>query len=227
MWRLVPLSHPVDWLDIDSPLEALSRSSTLICLPPTGLTSDLTSWILWGLWKARNLLTFDNRATPTSSVVNVVVVSVREWSLAQVTTKSNDHASRTIEVPPMMPHALITCNSNASWSKETRKAGLGWIMEVSRGGLIEEGQSHSWFVSSPLMAEALAIKEVLVTASHKSTPNVWIRFDSLELIRAINSNTFPMELYGILKDIESLSSAFVYFSYVPRLSNAHAECTMT
>ncbi|KAF3556249.1 hypothetical protein F2Q69_00016965 [Brassica cretica] len=62
------------------------------------------------------------------------------------------------------------------------------------------------------MAEALAIKEVLVTASHKSTPNVWIRFDSLELIRAINSNTFPMELYGILKDIESLSSAFVYFS---------------
>ncbi|KAF3576824.1 hypothetical protein DY000_02034815 [Brassica cretica] len=77
------------------------------------------------------------------------------------------------------------------------------------------------------MAEALAIKEVLVAASHKSTPNVWIRSDSLELIRAINSNTFLMELYGILKDIESLSSAFVYFSYVPRLSNAHAECTMT
>ncbi|KAL0686469.1 hypothetical protein Bca4012_053317 [Brassica carinata] len=48
---------------------------------------------------------------------------------------------------------------------------------------------------------------------------------TLELIRAINSNTFPMELYGILKDIESLSCAFafVYFSYVPRLSNAHAD----
>ncbi|KAF3594333.1 hypothetical protein DY000_02027485 [Brassica cretica] len=161
-----------DWLDIDSPLEALSRSGTLICLPPTRLTSALTSWILWGLWKARNLLTFENRATPASSVMNVAIVSAREWSLAQVTAKQKDHASRAIEVPPIMPHALITCNSDASWSKETRKAGLGCIMEVSRGGLIEEGQSQARFVSSPLMAEALAIKEVLVAASHKSTPNV-------------------------------------------------------
>ncbi|WZY67843.1 hypothetical protein YC2023_000083 [Brassica napus] len=75
------------------------------------------------------------------------------------------------------------------------------------------------------MAEVLAIKGLLLAASHLSSPNVWIKSDSLELIRAINSNTFPMELYGVLKDIEFLSAPFdfIFFSHVSRLCNSRAD----
>ena len=130
-----------------------------------------------------------------------------------------------MERPPTLPMELLTCNSDAAWKKETNNAGLGWVIIASHDGRSYEGQAHARFVSSPLMAEALAVKGMLLAVSHLSSPNVWIRSDSLELIRAIKSNTFPMELYGVLKDIEFLSAPFdfIYFSHIPRSCNSRAD----
>ncbi|CAN6814314.1 unnamed protein product, partial [Brassica oleracea] len=37
-----------------------------------------------------------------------------------------------------------------------------------------------------------------------------MRSDSQLLIKAINSKTYPMELFGVLMDIELLSSTFAF-----------------
>ncbi|CAN6931355.1 unnamed protein product [Brassica oleracea] len=225
VWRLAPFATPVDWLDINTPHQALIRATSLLNLPPTGLTSDLVSWILWGIWKARNLFSFEHRATTAPAVMTSAISGAREWSMAQQTNLPRTSTTRYMERPPTLPTVLLTCNSDAVWRKETNNAGLGWVIIGSQDGLIYEGQGHARFVSSPLMAEALAVKGMLLAASHLTTTNVWIRSDSLELIRAINSNTYPMELYGVLKDIEFLSASFdfIYFSHISRSCNSRAD----
>ncbi|KAL0644545.1 hypothetical protein Bca4012_042835 [Brassica carinata] len=75
------------------------------------------------------------------------------------------------------------------------------------------------------MAEGLAIREALSHAQHLGITKIWIRSDSLSLIRAINSVNKPVNLYGILSNIESLSSSFVFccFSFVSRDLNGQAD----
>lgn len=153
------------------------------------------------------------------------ITCAREWALAQPAGTPKVPTPRPLEIPPRLPQPLLTCNSDASWHSASTAADLGWVIAESHEGHILEGQQVAHCVWSPLMAEALALREMLAAASRLPPSNVWIRSDSLELIRAINSNTFPMELYGVLKDIEFLSASFdfIFFSFVPRLCNSRAD----
>ena len=92
--------------------------------------------------------------------------------------------------------------------------------EISRGSFLQT------VVSSPLMAEALAIREALLHASAHHYKRIWLRSDSQGLITAINSNLLSIELYGILSDVYSMiSSKFlsVLFSFISRTLNGPAD----
>ncbi|KAF2585158.1 hypothetical protein F2Q70_00037694 [Brassica cretica] len=76
-----------------------------------------------------------------------------------------------------------------------------------------EGARTVEHVSSPLMAEALAMREAMQEAKRTSLLNVWFCTDSQELARVINSKTYPVEFSGVLMDIELLSSSLVFYLY--------------
>ena len=86
---------------------------------------------------------------------------------------------------------------------------------------------HNYTILSMLkkLHEALAIRKSLRAAKEALLPKVWMRSDSQVLIRAINSKTYPMELFGVLMDVEFLSSSFdfILFSFVPRAQNSTAD----
>lgn len=88
-----------------------------------------------------------------------------------------------------------------------------------------EGSRPMILVSSPLMAEALAMRAAMQKAKRTSIPNVWFRTDSQELARAINSKTYPVELFGVFMDIELLSSSFdfCFVSFIGREHNFTAD----
>lgn len=103
VWRLAPFTSPVDWLDINTPHQALTRATSLLCLPPTGLSTDLVSWILWGIWKARNLLSFEHRAATAQVVLTNAISGAREWSLAQQPNLPRTSPTRFMERPYNSP----------------------------------------------------------------------------------------------------------------------------
>ncbi|XP_048619832.1 uncharacterized protein LOC125590342 [Brassica napus] len=74
-------------------------------------------------------------------------------------------------------------------------------------------------------AEALALREKIQEAQRNPYTNVWFRTDSQELARAINSKTYSVELFGVLIDIELLSSYFSFFfvSFISRDHNGVAD----
>ena len=81
------------------------------------------------------------------------------------------------------------------------------------------------FVNSPLVAEALAVRERLYTAANQGISNLWIGSNNLTLIWAITNKTQRKELLGIIKDIHNLSYVFVSvdFFHVHRENNEEAD----
>ncbi|CAA7025058.1 unnamed protein product [Microthlaspi erraticum] len=76
-------------------------------------------------------------------------------------------------------------------------------------------------ISSPLMAEAMAIRSVLNQALDHGITNIKLYSDAQDLIRVINSQEQVKEIYGLLFDIFTFVSMFtsISFHFVPRSKN--------
>lgn len=108
--------------------------------------------------------------------------------------------------------------TDAAWDANRLRAGLAWVQIGESGTTIRKGASIQNFVNSPLIAEALALREGLFLAADQGIENLWIGSDNLTLIGAITDKTQRKELLGIIKDIHNLSAAFVStrFFHIPR-----------
>lgn len=61
VWSLAPLNQPLCQASLGTLSSALENASSATCLPPTGLYKNVSSWICWFLWTARNQLVFEHR----------------------------------------------------------------------------------------------------------------------------------------------------------------------
>lgn len=164
------------------------------------------------------------QSNPAKLAVEKAVVYAREWILAQATgPKPARQPSGLAELPPIPPD-VVHCDVDGAWLPSQR-AGFGWCFKQTSTHLYMEGAQAQEFVSSPLMAEALAMRTAIRDAHRKSLLNVWFRTDNQELARAINSKTYSVELFGVLMDIELLSSSFAFFlvSFFGRENNVTAD----
>nr|VDD38722.1 unnamed protein product [Brassica oleracea] len=152
------------------------------------------------------------------------ITLAKEWLLAQATS-ATPHTRISYDFDlPTMPTDVIRCNMDAAWYV-AKRAGIGWVFENSDRQVYSEDSKVIDHVSSPLMAKALAMRNAMQEALHKSFSNVWFRTDSQELARAIDSKTYSVELFGVLMDIELLSSSFdfIVVSYVTGTFNGVAD----
>ena len=78
---------------------------------------------------------------------------------------------------------------------------------------VNQGSTTQHFVNSPLVAEALAVREGLFKAASQGISNLWMCSDNRPLIRAINNKNHRKELVGIIEDIHDLSSDFVSIAF--------------
>lgn len=113
--------------------------------------------------------------------------------------------------------------SDAAWPATTKDAGLGWA--TFSGSDIRSFKTSEKWVSSALTAEGLALREAVRSCANLGLTTVAFEADSTQLIKAVNMEECPTELYGVLSDIFSYVSAFdfVSFSWIPRERNSLAD----
>ncbi|XP_018510447.2 uncharacterized protein LOC108869886 [Brassica rapa] len=233
VWEAVPLRQAIPISAEDTITSMMVKFRRALCLPPTGVQNPILPWILWSIWTARNKLLFEDRNMPPEEIASGGIRLAREWNQAQ---EPKNSPKKSVSAPEVSidgrttsrnhsGDSAIICTTDASWDATSKRAGLAWIFKESNGTIATQGSEIQHSVSSPLMAEALAIRSSLVMAVEHEIPNLRIYSDSLTLIRAINTKMHDKEIYGILCDIHQISSVFgsISFSFLPRSKNREAD----
>lgn len=166
--------------------DALESSHIWVCLPLVGVTGGIFFWIVWTIWTSRNQRLFEYHHSSPEEVITKACDNARERLLAQSDPKTSVTTPMTSpqQPIPLTPHGTVLCNSDAAWNQITKASGLGWIFMV-QGSRAQQGFQSHLHVRSALQAEAMAIRAALTHAIHLGYTKIWLRSDSLGLIKAI------------------------------------------
>ncbi|XP_018474082.1 uncharacterized protein LOC108845359 [Raphanus sativus] len=231
VWSYIETSPGLDLNNQTSITAALIASRKAVCLPPLGVSTNIIPWILWALWTARNALIFEQKTYSAAETATKGIKLAREWIQAQPSKDSNEGLQASRAKPPGIEHrhpsstATTICKTDAAWEKGTNTAWLAWIItDATRGLEVRDGQTHL-NVTTPLAAEALAMRAAIKAAASLSITHLRMFSDNQTLIRALTDKQLEKEIYGVVKDIEALSSLFVEVSFVflPRTENGQAD----
>ncbi|KAG5391577.1 hypothetical protein IGI04_021540, partial [Brassica rapa subsp. trilocularis] len=119
VWSLIPKAGSFDPGLCLSVSEAAQTSRTWTCLPPSGISSDIFSWVCWNLWTARNKLLFESRPTCAQATATKSLVNAREWLQAQDLANSPQKNTQIQARPPSIP--LGTLNAQRKTKRRQAK----------------------------------------------------------------------------------------------------------
>lgn len=229
VWEIAPLSLQLRAGSFQSFKDMLSSLLQVKTLPPTGVSlTPLSPWILWNLWKARNLCIFEDRLLSHHDIIHKAIKEAGDWQAAQLSIPSlpQNFPSPSTKVVPV---DAFKCFVDAAWCGTSKLCGQGWILFDPKGEApIRSSSSRPW-VSSALTAEALAMRNALSSLCRNSALShirkLEIFSDSQILISTINAKAHSKELKAILHDITCFSESFISinFNFVPRLGNLVAD----
>ncbi|XP_018479542.2 uncharacterized protein LOC108850518 [Raphanus sativus] len=232
VWDYIQLKQLIDIAILRDVASALVAFRNNRCLSPLGVTTPILPLILWALWTARNVVIFEQRSYTVEETAIRVIKLAREWSQAQshkkessTTTQGSNFVLPHLGSPLPPPIGTTIIKTDAAWDKKSQTTGLAWIDAGPPSYRIMQGARIHRNVASPLAAEALAIRTALQDATASKVSLLRTYSDNQTLIRAINGKLFEKEIYGILKDIETLSSLFVEssFCFLSRAKNGQAD----
>ncbi|EOA36548.1 hypothetical protein CARUB_v10011649mg [Capsella rubella] len=198
IWALMPFVDPFPSSQVTSVREGLLAVNSRLCLPPLGLTSGpLAPWVCWNIWKTRNQRVFNSRSFSVRETLLKSILDAKEWTFGL---------------------------SGRAWRSDLKAAGLGWTVTRANG----DTSLHSAvceFVSSPLMAESLACRSVVLDAISLGAEHFLLESDCQQLVGAINARIALPEVHGIISDIFLCISRFSSFvcRFIPRSANGVAD----
>lgn len=95
-------------------------------------------WIMWQLWKNRNLLLFVRKFLPANFMVKKAVDEARGWAevnrlMAHDQTIEDSTNERYWE-PPCVGY--VKCNVGVCWSRKSTMSGASWVVRYFFGRTI-------------------------------------------------------------------------------------------
>ncbi|KAL0653064.1 hypothetical protein Bca4012_095755 [Brassica carinata] len=178
-------------------------------------------WILWHIWKARNMLSFEQVCFSAVEIWNKASEEASVW-----------HELHNVEVPahttqPIAPGRqqswvkppcdLVKCNIGCSWSARTSAVGSSWIIRDTRGNVL----CHSRRRFTKIFSEAQAAMETFEWAFEAMLDlkfqRVILEFSNRVLHNIFNQG-FPVLEFGAW--LQKIHNSFLSFeiskiSWVP------------
>lgn len=123
--------------------------------------------------------------------------------------------------PP--PNGVLKINSDAKFNADKKIALAGIILRNDQGVMLG-GLTKKSPVFSPIIAEALAVREALAFAINCNMGKVLIETDCKELVRACKQEIKVGEIMALVQDIENLrnNNPDIGLTWTPREGNVAA-----
>ncbi|KAF7821099.1 reverse transcriptase [Senna tora] len=199
------------WVAFNSnPNLSCSGSSSSFNLDPL-----LWKWI-WNLQvpnKARNNFYFNQSALNPSAVIISVAEKAHEFMECTLNyfpeaTPSSLSASvaRTWAL-----NGFYRCNVDADFQESSHLCALTFVLRDDRGALLTGSVNRFWS-ASPLVAEALALREGICACANLSLEGVYFETDCQVLYEALLGDSIPWVIEPIIADIKSLLQQNLSFS---------------
>ena len=124
--------------------------------------SEYVTMIVWALWQRRNDIIWNNKTKPPIDVVNQATQLLEDWKL----TKSKE----TTSTPEQTNHlgkwsisviGTLKCNFDASLFTNPHRSGYGCVVRDNNGSFVSGMHGSISGKFTPLMAEALSVREAL------------------------------------------------------------------
>lgn len=146
---------------------------------------------------------FENRVINQEYTTAKTLTQGKEWlqahEKAEISPKTM--ASSVLKNPQVQPSENTSrCNTDAAWNKASKAAGLACIFRNNAGIEVHRASWNQYFFTSSLMAEAMAVRLAILTATSLDISDLQVRSDNQTLLRAItpfpcfhlkDTNTFP------------------------------------
>lgn len=111
-----------------------------------------------------------------------------------------------IQRPPRNDTIKVNCDASFNYAV---KKGCAGIFARDKNGLILFGITKCFEASSPLTAEALALREVAVVAFNFGVTNVILENDNWDLVQACRGEIKIGEIHNLVQDIVQLKEQFL------------------
>ncbi|KAK6136156.1 hypothetical protein DH2020_030090 [Rehmannia glutinosa] len=214
VWKLAPVS----WDGLSMVQNSFEGWWQQVCTAPIKDVAEdriqLTIYILWWLWKARNLWVFQ-RSKLTEKVI--VECAVNEWMeyknvvfVSPKTPKSviPGKCSSVNELSCGNIVGLVSCEVSACVTKE-KSGGLGGVLRDECGNCIMAWSSFRDRTLGPVEAILLAVRHALVVASRVQQNKIRISIDVKEIARKLEHGLeFDAANMTIAEDIYVLKNLF-------------------
>ncbi|XP_057444760.1 uncharacterized protein LOC130737006 [Lotus japonicus] len=181
------------------------------------------AFLLWGIWKARNNKVFNSHALNPTEVIVLVQSLQGEYFKEHIAARRHpDQSLRVREQPSWKkPGAgLVKCNTDASFKAPDVRSAGSLVLRDDSGHLLS-AHARLFFTRSPVVAEAIALRDAAVHTSNLGCTHVLFEADALEVIQACNGVKPCGEISNIIQDIQLLSQGFAHcrFIWTPREGN--------
>lgn len=180
---------------------------------------------LWNIWKSRNLAWFEGKPPdPMTTMIQINGLCSDYASLLKETpiprSANSEDTSRVGKFwrPPVRGGFKI--NYDASYNRISRSGHAGIVVRGESGEFIT-GLSSQICANSPLVAEALALREAVFLASNLGMENVVFEGDNLDLTKACRNEIIRRDIINILQDVWVSKQSFSRcgFTWVSRQGN--------
>lgn len=158
--------------------------------------------LCWAIWRARNDWVWTQKPSTVNRVVAAAKQYLTQWTLAQSRSSTallqpqydGDGASFWVKPQPN----TVKVSVDAAIFKEREEVGFGLVARDSDGMLIEARTVVHYELVSPVLAEAMAVKEALSWIDTRQWSGVTLESDCLVVVQAIRSKTPMRSRFGVI-----------------------------
>lgn len=234
LWRASGFGHQ-RLFDKNSPLE--SKMDAILSGQLNNINPQahhLALWILWRLWKSRNLLVFQQRNLSWSACLRLAKCDAEEWLSAQEYIHNLNHQGinnnislqRTLEAtnwtkPPL---GWIKCNYDGSFVNQ-RPSKAGWLFRDDKGCYLGAAQATGGTTLSALECEFQALIMAMQHVWSKGYRKTIFEGDCKQLVEIMQGNTLNFGVFNWMREAQVWSKRFeeIRIEWTPRRNNHPAD----